>query len=47
MEALAAEVAAALRISQRQARHAEREQRQAAHFGPAPPGDTDDEPPPF
>jgi hypothetical protein len=35
------------RNQNRQARHAEREQRQAAHFGPAPPGDTDDEPPPF
>lgn len=35
------------RRQNRQARHAEREQRQAAYFGPAPPGDTDDEPPPF
>jgi hypothetical protein len=31
----------------RQARQAERRQRQAAYFGPAPPGDSDDEPPPF
>jgi hypothetical protein len=35
------------RRQNRQARHAEHEQRQAANAGPAPPGDTDDEPPPF
>jgi hypothetical protein len=34
------------RSQNRQARHAEREQRQAAYLGPAPP-ETDDEPPPF
>jgi hypothetical protein len=31
----------------RQDRQAERRERQAAYFGPAPPGDSDDEPPPF
>jgi hypothetical protein len=30
-----------------QARQAERRERQAAYFGPAPPGDSDTEPPPF
>ncbi len=30
-----------------EARHADQRQRQAAHFGPAPPGDSDDDPPPF
>jgi hypothetical protein len=38
---------AAERRHNRQARQAERRQRQAAYFGPAPPGDSDDEPPPF
>jgi hypothetical protein len=31
----------------RQDRQAERRERQAAYFGRAPPGDSDDEPPPF
>jgi hypothetical protein len=38
---------AAERRHNRQARQAEGRQRQAAYFGPAPPGDSDDEPPPF
>jgi hypothetical protein len=31
----------------REARQAQGRQRQEAYFGPAPPGDSDDEPPPF
>jgi hypothetical protein len=38
---------AAERRHTRQARPATLRQRQAAYFGPAPPGDSDDEPPPF
>jgi hypothetical protein len=35
------------RRENRVARQAERRQRQAVSFGPEPPGDSDDEPPPF
>ena len=38
---------AAERRHNRQVRQAERRQRQAAYFGPAPPSDSNDEPPPF
>jgi hypothetical protein len=38
---------AAERRHNRQARRAEGQQCQGAYFGPAPPGDSDDEPPPF
>ena len=38
---------AAERRHNRQARQAEGRQRQAAYIGPAPPGDSDDAPPPF